>query len=169
MDYESLLGKVPGHLKNPAEFRTAGVKGKGKLAVGFGLVKTLGEEAARLGSGKALLVTDKNMVNLGIHRFAVDPLEKAGFTVRSSTKSSPNPTWNLPGGQDLTRKRASPSWSALAGEAHGCRQGTSSPGQSGDDRLHDRHPWKEVCPASWYPPLRGRAASQPLYSDQQGR
>lgn len=52
MDYESLLGKVPGHLKNPAEFRTVGVKGKGKLAVGFGLVKTLGEEAAKLGRAR---------------------------------------------------------------------------------------------------------------------
>ncbi|HON33966.1 MAG: iron-containing alcohol dehydrogenase [Thermovirgaceae bacterium] len=105
MDYESLLGKVPGHLKNPAEFRTAGVKGKGKLAVGFGLVKTLGEEAAKLGSGKALLVTDKNMVNLGIHRFAVDPLEKAGFTVQVFDEVEPEPhVETCQEVQDLTRK-----------------------------------------------------------------
>ncbi len=106
MDYESLLEQVPGQLKNPAEFRTVGVKGKGKLAVGFGLVKTLGEEASKLGSGKALLVTDKTMVKLGIHKLAVDPLEKAGFSVQVFDDVEPEPHLETcQEVQDLTRKQ----------------------------------------------------------------
>ncbi len=106
MDYESLLEQVPGQLKNPAEFRTVGVKGKGKLAVGFGLVRTLGEEASKLGSGKVLLVTDKTMVKLGIHKLAAGPLEKAGFSVQIFDDVEPEPHLETcQKVQDLTREQ----------------------------------------------------------------
>lgn len=105
MDYDLLLGQVPDNLKKAAEFRTVGVKGKGKLAVGFGLVKTLGEEAAKLGSDKVLLVTDRTMVDLGTYKLAVEPLERAGFSVQVFDEVEPEPhVETCQKVQDLTRK-----------------------------------------------------------------
>jgi alcohol dehydrogenase class IV len=81
MDYFKLMEKVPENLKEIAEFRTAGVKPNGKLAFGFGLANTVGEEAAKFGVGKALLITDKVITKLSIHEVSVNSLERAGFSV----------------------------------------------------------------------------------------
>ncbi|MEI7885414.1 MAG: iron-containing alcohol dehydrogenase [Clostridia bacterium] len=81
MNYFDLLKKVPEHLKEISEFRTTGVKPNGKLAIGFGLADKVGEEAAKFGVGKALLVTDKVITKLGLHKVSLDSLERAGFSV----------------------------------------------------------------------------------------
>jgi len=105
MDYEVLLEQIPSNLKGVAEFRTVGTKAKGKLAVGFGLIKTLGDEAARLASDKALLVTDRTMVGLGIHELAAESLRKAGFSVQVFDEVEPEPhVETCQKAQDLMRR-----------------------------------------------------------------
>jgi len=91
MNYLSLLEKVPNILKEIAEFRTSGVKPNGKLAIGYGLAKKVGEEASRFGVGKALFITDKTIVNLGLHKVVLDSLEKAGYSVDMRDDIEPEP------------------------------------------------------------------------------
>jgi alcohol dehydrogenase class IV len=81
MDYFDLLSKVPEHLKEISEFRTTGVKPNGKLSIGFGLADKVGEESLKFGVGKALLVTDKLISSMGLHKITLNSLEKAGFEV----------------------------------------------------------------------------------------
>ncbi len=91
MNYYELLSKVPENLKDITEFRTSGVKSKGKLALGFGLVATIGDEAKAFGIGKALLVTDPVIVELGLHKVCTESLEKSGFTVDVYSDVAPEP------------------------------------------------------------------------------
>ena len=79
MDYHALKVKVPPRLKAVTTFQTAGCKPLGKLALGFGLAETVGQESDKLGRGSALLVTDKVITELGMHEVVVDSLQKAGF------------------------------------------------------------------------------------------
>jgi len=72
MDYFDLLSKVPEHLKEISEFRTTGVKPNGKLSIGFGLADKVGEESLKFGVGKALLVTDKLISNMGLHKISLN-------------------------------------------------------------------------------------------------
>ncbi|MGI6553544.1 MAG: iron-containing alcohol dehydrogenase [Bacillota bacterium] len=81
MNYASLKESIPNGLKDVAVFQTAGTKPLGKVAIGFGLAEKIGEEAAKFGQGKVILVTDKNIVNLGLHLIVVNSLEQAGFEV----------------------------------------------------------------------------------------
>ncbi len=91
MNYYELLSKVPQNLKDVTEFRTSGVKAKGKLALGFGLAATIGDEAKSFGIGKALLVTDKVIVDLGLHKVCTDRLEESGFEVDVYSDVEPEP------------------------------------------------------------------------------
>lgn len=91
MNYFELLDKVPENLKGITEFRTAGVKPNGKFALGFGLANTLGDEAKQFGIGKALIVTDKVIVNLNLHKVCLDSLVKAGFNVDIFDDVDPEP------------------------------------------------------------------------------
>lgn len=82
MTYQSLKEKIPEHLKAVTTFQTAGSKSTGKLAIGFGLAETVGQEAQKLGQGRALLVTDKVITGLGMHEVVVNSLNAAGFDTR---------------------------------------------------------------------------------------
>jgi alcohol dehydrogenase class IV len=91
MKYTELKQKVPEHLKVISELQTAGVKPNGKLAIGFGLAEKVGEEASKYGQGKALLITDKTIVSLGMHNIVVESLEKSGFKVDIFDEVEPEP------------------------------------------------------------------------------
>jgi len=105
MEYLNWLAKIPENLKEIAEFRTSGVKPNGKLAIGFGLAKKVGEEAKKFGTGKALFVTDKTIVSLGLHKIVVDSLEESGFSVDIIDDIEPEPHYETAEGiQEYVRK-----------------------------------------------------------------
>lgn len=82
MDYANLKKNIPEHLSAITSIQMAGSRPMGKLSVGFGLAETVGEEAAKLGAGKALLVTDRILTGLGVEKVVVESLTAAGFQVR---------------------------------------------------------------------------------------
>lgn len=77
-----MFDKVPNDLQEMTVFQATGTKPLGKLAIGFGLAKTIGEEAQKLATGKVLLVTDRTIVDLQLHQVILESLQQAGFEVR---------------------------------------------------------------------------------------
>jgi len=76
LDYE-----VPAHLKREFVFQTAGILPPNGILFGFNTVKKVGEQAAKLGSKQAILITDEIMVQLGYAELVKGSLEKAGLKV----------------------------------------------------------------------------------------
>ena len=76
LDYE-----VPAHLKREFVFQTAGILPPNGVIFGFNTVKKVGEQAAKLGSKQAILVTDEIMVQLGYADLVKASLEKEGLKV----------------------------------------------------------------------------------------
>ncbi len=92
MEYGALLERVPEKLAGITEFRTVGIKPLGKLAVGFGLAKEAGAEAAKFcQGGKVLLISDKTMVALGTEKIVSDSIRSAGLEVVLFDDVEPEP------------------------------------------------------------------------------
>lgn len=60
--------------------------------IGPGCVKEIGEEIAKLGLGKALVVSDDMLLNHGVVQVVTDVLEKDGIAYQVYTDVKPNPT-----------------------------------------------------------------------------
>jgi len=91
MDYAALKRSVPEHLKDAVVFQTAGTRPRGKLALGFGLAETVGQEAAGFTRGRVLLVTDRTIAGLGLHQVVLDSLNRAGLAADVFDKVEPEP------------------------------------------------------------------------------
>jgi alcohol dehydrogenase class IV len=85
-DYE-----VPAHLKREFVFQTAGILPPNGILFGFNTVKKVGEQAAKLGSKQALLITDEMMVQLGYAELVKGSLEKEGLKVEVFDRVEPEP------------------------------------------------------------------------------
>jgi len=73
------------------DFRTAGMIPPNRLLFGCGAIDQIGEEAAKLGKGKALLVADEVIAKLGILEQVETRLSSAGFMVDTYTDIDPEP------------------------------------------------------------------------------
>ncbi|MBW1768185.1 MAG: iron-containing alcohol dehydrogenase, partial [Deltaproteobacteria bacterium] len=73
------------------DFRTAGMIPPNRLLFGCGAIDQIGEEAAKLGKGKALLVADEVIAKLGILEQVETRLSSAGFKVDTYTDIDPEP------------------------------------------------------------------------------
>ena len=86
LDYE-----VPAHLKREFVFQTAGILPPNAIIFGFNTVKKVGEQAAKLGTKQAILVTDAIMMQLGYADLVKGSLEKEGLKVEVFGKVDPEP------------------------------------------------------------------------------
>jgi alcohol dehydrogenase class IV len=66
-----------------------------KVVRGIGAVEQLGEEAKALGAKRALVVTDKNLVEAGLMEKVEEPLKSAGLKVDIFDEGVPDPTVKL--------------------------------------------------------------------------
>lgn len=66
-----------------------------KVVRGIGAVEQLGEEAKALGAKRALVVTDKNLVEAGLIEKVEEPLKSAGIKVVVFDEGIPDPTVKL--------------------------------------------------------------------------
>jgi alcohol dehydrogenase class IV len=85
-DYE-----IPAHLKREFIFQTAGILPPHGILFGFNTIYKVGEQAAKLGCQKVLLVTDETMVQLGYADLVQHLLEKEGMKVDLFAKVEPEP------------------------------------------------------------------------------
>ena len=83
--------EVPPHLKREFVFQTAGILPPNGVLFGFNTVKKVGEQAAKLGSKQAILVTDEIMVQLGYADLVKEALQKEGLKVEVFGKVDPEP------------------------------------------------------------------------------
>jgi alcohol dehydrogenase len=63
-----------------------------KVVRGIGAIEQLGEEAKALGAKRALVVTDKNLVEAGLVEKVEEPLKSAGIEVDVLDEGMPDPT-----------------------------------------------------------------------------
>jgi len=73
------------------DFRTVGMKPPYRLIFGCGAVDKIGEEAAKLGERKALLVTDEVIAKLGILERVATKLSSVGLKTESYADIEPEP------------------------------------------------------------------------------
>lgn len=73
------------------DFRTVGMIPPNRLIFGCGAIEKIGEEAAKLGERKALLVGDEVIAKLGILERVAIKLSSAGLKVESYTDIEPEP------------------------------------------------------------------------------
>ena len=73
------------------DFRTVGMKPPHRLIFGCGAVDKIGEEAAKLGERKALLVTDEVIAKLGIVERVATKLSSVGLKTESYADIEPEP------------------------------------------------------------------------------
>ena len=83
--------EVPHHLKREFVFQTAGILPPNGVLFGFNTIKKVGEQAAKLGSKQAILVTDEIMVQLGYADLVKEALQKEGLKVEVFGKVDPEP------------------------------------------------------------------------------
>ena len=91
MDYAALKNIIPENLNEVCTIQTAGSKPSGKVAIGFGLAEKVGEEALKIATGRALLVTDKTISGLGLHSVVEKSLTDANIEVDIYDKVEPEP------------------------------------------------------------------------------
>ncbi len=73
------------------DFRTVGMTPPNRLLFGCGAIDKIGEEAAKLGKGKALLVADEVIEKLGIVEQVATRLSSAGLEADTYTGIDPEP------------------------------------------------------------------------------
>lgn len=81
MDYEKILEKTDERLKQATVLQFPGTIPQGKIIVGCGVAKTIGEEASILLAERTLLVTDKTIVSTGMEQVVVKSLQKKEIKV----------------------------------------------------------------------------------------
>lgn len=84
-------GTRSSHLFTVFDFRTVGMIPPNRLIFGCGAIDKIGEEAAKLGERKALLVGDEVIAKLGILERVATKLSSTGFTVDTYTDIEPEP------------------------------------------------------------------------------
>jgi alcohol dehydrogenase len=77
------------------DFTTAGMIAPNRIIFGCGAIDKVGEEAAKLGQGRALLISDKVLENLGALDKIEAHLKKAGFEVLIFANVEPEPDVEL--------------------------------------------------------------------------
>jgi alcohol dehydrogenase class IV len=73
------------------DFTTAGMIPPNRIIFGCGAIDKVGEEAAKLGQGRALLISDEVLENLGALDKIESNLKKGGFEVLIFAKVEPEP------------------------------------------------------------------------------
>jgi alcohol dehydrogenase class IV len=73
------------------DFRTVGMNPPYLLLFGCGAIDKIGEEAAKLGKGKTLLVADEVIAKMGILEQVAARLSSAGFEAETYTDIDPEP------------------------------------------------------------------------------
>ena len=91
MNYERMKGWVPERLQGIAVLRGPGTVPTGKLAIGFGVAESVGEEARGLGARKALLVTDRVLSEIGVTALLERRLKAEGLSVTTFDGVTPEP------------------------------------------------------------------------------
>ena len=77
------------------DFTTAGMIAPNRIIFGCGAIDKVGEEAAKLGQGRALLISDEVLENLGALDKIEAHLKKAEFEVLTFTNVEPEPNVEL--------------------------------------------------------------------------
>ncbi len=85
------LFNVPAHLQREFTFQTAGILPPNGLIFGYNTIQKVGQQAGKMGSKQALLVTDENMVQLGYVDLVKELLEKEKIKVEVYGKVEPEP------------------------------------------------------------------------------
>jgi alcohol dehydrogenase len=73
------------------DFTTAGMSASNRIIFGCGAIDQIGEEAAKLGQGRALLISDEVLERLGALEKIEANLKKTGFEVLIFAKVEPDP------------------------------------------------------------------------------
>ena len=73
------------------DFQTVGMPSPNRIVFGCGAIEKIGEEAAKLAKGKALIVSDAVIEKLGIVEQAKGKLKACGFEVSVFTSVEPEP------------------------------------------------------------------------------
>jgi alcohol dehydrogenase len=86
-----LVGDVSYDIHRIFDFTTAGMIAPNRIIFGCGAIDKVGEEAAKLGQGRALLISDKVLENLGALDRIEAHLKKSGFEVLTFANVEPEP------------------------------------------------------------------------------
>jgi alcohol dehydrogenase len=73
------------------DFSTAGMTAPNRIIFGCGAIENIGKEAARLGQGRVLLISDPNLEKLGVLGKINDHLKNDGFAVSIFANVEPEP------------------------------------------------------------------------------
>lgn len=104
MNYERIKERVPERLRGITVLRGPGTVPTGKVAIGFGVAESVGEEVRGLGVRKVLLVTDRVLSEIGVTELLQGRLKAEGLSVTIFDEVTPEP--KLSGGrkvQELVR------------------------------------------------------------------
>lgn len=91
MNYDEVLARVPSKLAQTVTIQGPGTTDAGKLLFGCGTARAVGEQAALLGAGKVLVITDKTIVALGLHREILSALKARGIEISVYDDVPPEP------------------------------------------------------------------------------
>jgi alcohol dehydrogenase class IV len=86
-----LVGDVSYDIHRIFDFTTAGMIAPNRIIFGCGAIDKVGEEAAKLAQGRALLISDEVLENLGALDEIEAHLKKSGFEVLTFAKVEPEP------------------------------------------------------------------------------
>ena len=84
-------GPYPSYLNEVFDFVTTGMSPPKRVIFGCGAIEQIGQEAVKLGQGKALLVGDEVIEKLGLLQQVKDALSSAGLAVEVYTQIDPEP------------------------------------------------------------------------------
>jgi len=73
------------------DFTTAGMSGANRIIFGCGAINQIGEQAAKLGQGRVLLISDEVLEKLGVLEKIEANLKRTGFAVSIFAKVEPEP------------------------------------------------------------------------------
>jgi alcohol dehydrogenase len=94
MDLREIKKQIPEKLSEIVTIKGPGIKPNGKLAIGFGVSEKVGEEIGNLTKGTALVVTDKTIINLGLHEGIIHSLKIKGIDYEIFDEVEPEPHIN---------------------------------------------------------------------------
>lgn len=73
------------------DFKTVGMPSSNRIIFGCGAIEKIGEEAANLAQGKALILSDEILEKLGVLEKIKDALASSGFETATFTEVEPEP------------------------------------------------------------------------------
>ncbi len=132
------------------DFRTVGMSSPNRIVFGCGAIKQLGEEAAKLAKGKALIVSDEVLEKLETVEQIKGNLESAGFEVVTFAKVEPEP--HIETAEALFEQHVGQGFSLLVGVGGGSVMDMS---KLAAQCIANNHPPRKIIDGEVVPSSRG--------------